>query len=93
MGFQPVRNPYLSAEMPAMPSIRGLSRLSACVCLALAIWLVSAPAVQAAPPPVVVVPEKGYVKEYALVVLGIALGLLIVCRSAHRTTEIKYEDD
>ncbi len=37
--------------------------------------------------------EKSYVKSFAIVVLGCLLGLLIVCRSAHRTTEVQYDDD
>jgi hypothetical protein len=40
------------------------------------------------PPPVA---EKSYVMPYFLVVLACALGLMLVCRSSHRTTEIKRE--
>jgi hypothetical protein len=37
--------------------------------------------------------DKNYSIQYFLVMLGCVLGLLIVCRSAHRTTEIKRTDD
>lgn len=33
--------------------------------------------------------EKSYVLPYFVVVLACALGLMLVCRSSHRTTEIK----
>ncbi len=36
---------------------------------------------------------KSYVVPYALVVLAIALGLMIVCRSANRSTDLKQSDD
>ncbi len=35
----------------------------------------------------------GYVKSYMLTVLAVALGLIVVARSANRTTEVKYFDD
>ena len=37
--------------------------------------------------------DKNYSIQYFLVMLACVLGLLIVCRSAHRTTEIKRTDD
>jgi hypothetical protein len=37
--------------------------------------------------------SKSYAIPYFVVVLGCALGLLIVCRSANRSTEIKRSDD
>ena len=37
--------------------------------------------------------NQSYGIPYALVVLGIVLGLLIVCRSSNRTNEISLSDD
>jgi hypothetical protein len=37
--------------------------------------------------------EKSYVVPYILVLLACALGLLIVCRSSNRSSEIKRTDD
>ncbi len=37
--------------------------------------------------------DKSYGIQYFLVILGCALGLLIVCRSANRTSDIKRTDD
>jgi hypothetical protein len=37
--------------------------------------------------------DKNYSIQYFLVMLACVLGLLIVCRSAHRTTDIKRTDD
>ena len=55
----------------------------------LLVWLLAAPALvpdaeecPAAPA------EKGYVLCYAVVVLAVALGLMLVCRSTNRTKEI-----
>ncbi len=76
-----------------MPFLRACRRWFALACLGLAICLCAARAAHAAAPMTPVVQEKSYVKSYALVVLGIALGVLVVCRSANRTTEIKYDDD
>jgi hypothetical protein len=63
-------------------------------CLRLAIgflvWLLAAPAVWAQAPkngppgPA----EKGYVLCYLVVVLAVALGLMLVCRSTNRAKEI-----
>ncbi len=36
--------------------------------------------------------EKSYVLPYFVVVLACALGLMLVCRSSHRTTEIKQTE-
>ena len=54
-------------------------------------WLLAAPIVWAqAPQPTAAAPaEKGYVLCYMVVVLAVALGLMLVCRSSNRTTEIK----
>jgi hypothetical protein len=38
-------------------------------------------------------PEKSYVLPYFLVVLACALGLMLVCRSSHRTKEVKENLD
>lgn len=56
----------------------------------LLIWLLAAPALWAqapknAPPGP---PEKGYVLCYLVVVLAVALGLMLVCRSTNRAKEI-----
>lgn len=36
---------------------------------------------------------KSWVMPYAIVLLAIALGLIVVCRSSNRTTELKDRDD
>ena len=41
-----------------------------------------------APPP----PEKSYVLPYAIVVMGVALGLIVVCRPVKRADEPRRED-
>ena len=62
--------------------------------IAVSIALLAAPAawaVDAAPPQPSAGP--GYVKSYMLTMLAVALGLIVVSRSANRTTEVKYFDD
>jgi hypothetical protein len=76
-----------------MQKFRRLCRWLASIGFALLVWLHTAQLALAADAPNAGPPEKGYTKEYALVALGVALGVLVVCRSANRTTEIKYEDD
>jgi hypothetical protein len=34
-----------------------------------------------------------YVKSYMLTILVCILGIMVVCRSAHRTTEVKFFDE
>jgi hypothetical protein len=36
---------------------------------------------------------KSYVMPYAIVLLAIALGLIVVCRSSNRSSESKARDD
>jgi hypothetical protein len=76
-----------------MQKLRALYRLFASIGFAMLLWLHAAQTALAAATPNAPPEEKGYTKEYALVALGIALGVLVVCRSANRTTEIKYEDE
>ncbi len=77
----------------AMQKFRFVCRWIANIGFALLVWLHAAQMALAAESPNAAPAEKGYTKEYALVALGVALGVLVVCRSANRTTEIKYEDD
>jgi fatty acid desaturase len=37
--------------------------------------------------------DKSYVIPYMLVILAMALGLMIVCRSSNRSSELKRSDD
>jgi hypothetical protein len=74
-----------------MQSLRSVACWIARTAAALSIGLLAAPAVWAAdaePPS-----GQSYVKSYMLVLLVCALGLIVVCRSANRTTEIKFFDD
>ncbi len=59
--------------------------------LCLLVWLLAAPALWAQAPKngPAAPPEKGYVLCYAVVVLAVALGLMIVCRSTNRAKEIE----
>ena len=60
-------------------------------CALVATWLV-APVLAQDPPPAN--PDKSsWVLGYALVILGIALGLVAVCRPGNRTSEVRIEDD
>jgi hypothetical protein len=71
--------------------LRGL-RIAAMAILALAMAAQSLLA-QAPVPPGSQPISKSYAIPYFVVVLGCTLGLLIVCRSANRSTEIKRSDD
>ena len=76
-----------------MQSLRSAAYWIARTTAALSIAFLAAPAAWAVdiepPPP----PGPGYVKSYMLTVLAVALGLIVVARSANRTTEVKYFDD
>jgi hypothetical protein len=76
-----------------MQKFRALYRLLASISFAMLVWLHLGRATLAAAGPNAQPAEKGYTIEYVLVALGIALGVLVVCRSANRTTDIKYEDE
>ncbi|HEV2969568.1 MAG TPA: hypothetical protein VGY55_06225 [Pirellulales bacterium] len=56
-------------------------------------WTLGAQAVFAQAPGAAQSYEKSYVVPYILVLLACALGLLIVCRSSNRSSEIKRTDD
>ena len=59
--------------------------------IGLLVWLLAAPVVWAqAPQNGPAAPaEKGYALCYAVVVLAVALGLMLVCRSTNRAKEIE----
>jgi hypothetical protein len=62
-----------------------------CALLVLTVWAQTAAAwaqARGGPPPP---PSKSYVMPYVLVVLCIALGLLVVCRSGSRSNEPKQD--
>jgi hypothetical protein len=65
-----------------------------CVVLTLTIWAHAAAAFAQGrgQPPAPPAAEKSYVLPYVLVVLCIALGLLVVCRSGSRASEPKLEN-
>ena len=72
-------------------ALRGL-RIAAIAILTLAI--VAQSLLAQAPVPRGPQPDsKSYAIPYFVVVLGCTLGLLIVCRSANRSTDIKRSDD
>jgi hypothetical protein len=78
-----------------MNNVYSASRWLQVAVLTLIAWSVAAQSLlaQAPGPPGSQRIEKNYSIQYFLVMLGCVLGLLIVCRSAHRTTEIKRTDD
>ncbi len=73
-----------------MSGRKKIARLFAACCIALSCLLNSA---SAAPKPEEKPPEKGYVREYALVGLGIVLGLLGVCRPRNRDKQPTFKDE
>jgi hypothetical protein len=78
-----------------MNSFRQVMRWLHVAAITLIAWSIAAQALwaQAPVPPGQQKIEKNYSIQYFLVVLACALGLLIVCRSANRSTEIKRTDD
>lgn len=75
-----------------MPSLRSAVCWIARTAAALAIGILAVPAVWAAEPePQATGPD--YVKSYMLTILCCALGIIVVGRTAHRTTEVKFSDD
>jgi hypothetical protein len=77
-----------------MQSLRAAACWIARTVAAVPIALLAAPAVWAeAPAPEPQATGPDYVKSYMLTVLACALGILAVCRSSHRTTEIKFDDE
>jgi len=77
-----------------MHSLRSAACWIARTVTALSIALLAAPAVWAeAPAPEPTATGPDYVKSYMLTILACALGIIVVCRSSHRTTEIKFEDE
>jgi hypothetical protein len=77
-----------------------LARMLACLRIALVavlVWSVTAlPLMAAAPQGPPADTGKSWVVPYMLVVLAIALGLMIVCRSANRNKEVRqteFDDD
>jgi hypothetical protein len=63
-----------------------------CAAMTLIVWSIAGQSLWAQAPGQQHV-DKSYGIQYFLVILGCALGLLIVCRSANRTTDIKRTDD
>jgi len=55
------------------------------------VWLLAAPSLwaQGGQPAPAAPPEKGYTLCYIVVILAVALGLMLVCRSSNRSAEIK----
>jgi len=76
-----------------MQSLRSVACWIARTVAAVSIALLAAPAIWAADPESPPPAGPGYVKSYMLTVLAVALGLIVVGRSANRTTEVKYFDD
>jgi hypothetical protein len=76
-----------------MHSLRSAISWIARTAAAILIALMAAPAVWAeAPTPEPQPTGPDYVKSYMLTILVCALGIMVVCRSAHRTTDIKFTD-
>jgi ABC-type Fe3+ transport system permease subunit len=61
--------------------------------IAISVGLLAAPAVWAANSDAPVAVEKSYVMAYMLTGLACALGIIIVGRPSHRTTEVKFFDE
>jgi len=78
--------------MTPRPIIRSLRPAARClsICLAVLGFLTSPNAAWAQAQP----PAQGHsdVMAYMLIVFCVALGMIILCRSAGRTTEVRLED-
>lgn len=77
-----------------MHSFRSAAFWIARTVAAFSIALLAAPAVWAeAPAPEPQATGPDYVKSYMLTILACALGIMVVCRPSHRTTEIKFDTE